>query len=125
MWIGSHSVSHPYLSRIKKAAVLRREIFESKRMLEAKLSVPVTAFAYPFGQYSTAITDLVRQAGYTAARSTYFGVRHTKADLFTLTGLINVTSAARIQADLSRALKEEEAGRPATPPPGIDPEEYE
>ncbi len=125
MWIGSHSLSHPFLTKIKDAAALRRQIFESKRILEEKLGVPVTAFAYPFGQYDKEIVSLVREAGYRTARGTFFGVRHSSGDLFTLTGLIDVTAAAKIDAELARAAREEEAERPLVPPPGIDPSEYD
>jgi len=124
MWIGSHSLSHPYLTRIKNRAALRRQIFDSKRILEEKLGEPVTAFAYPFGQYNKEIVSLVRQAGYTTARGTYFGVRHSRGDLFTLTGLINVTSSAKVVAELDQAAKIEKRERPLVPPPGIDPGEY-
>jgi len=124
MWIGSHSVSHPYLSRINDPAALRREIFESKRILEADLGMPITSFAYPFGHYTPQVVDLVKQAGYTSARSTYFGLRHSAADLLTLTGLIDVTAVAKIDVNLLTALSEEEAARPELPPPGIDPIEY-
>jgi peptidoglycan/xylan/chitin deacetylase (PgdA/CDA1 family) len=124
MWIGSHSVSHPYLSKITDPAELRKEIIESKRILEADLGLPVTSFAYPFGQYTPRVVDLVKQAGYTSARGTYFGLRHSTADLFTLTGLIDVTAVAKIDVNLLTALGEEEAARPELPPPGIDPVEY-
>jgi len=124
MWIGAHSVSHPFLSKIKDPAALRKEIFESKRILEADLGIPITSYAYPFGHYTPEVLDLVKQAGYTSARSTYFGIRHSPADLFTLTGLIDVTSVKKIDDDLLTALREEEAVRPELPPPGIDPGEY-
>jgi peptidoglycan/xylan/chitin deacetylase (PgdA/CDA1 family) len=121
MAIGSHSVSHPYLARIKDPAQLRREIFESKRILEADLGVAVTSFAYPFGHYTKEIVDLIREAGYTSARSTYFGFHHGAEDLLTLTGLIDVTAVKKIDIELLQALGEEEKARAEYPPPGLDP----
>ncbi len=121
MEIGSHSRSHPYLARIADARRLRQEIFDSRTKLEKVLGRPVTAFAYPFGHYTPQIVELVKEAGYRAARSTYRGILHTRADLFTLTGLIDVTNVARIESGLRAA---EMAEKPEYPPAGMDPAEY-
>jgi peptidoglycan/xylan/chitin deacetylase (PgdA/CDA1 family) len=120
MWIGSHTLSHPFLTRIKDPAALRRQIFDSKRILEEKLGQPVTAFAFPFGQYNRAVVSLVREAGYRTARGTSFGIRHSPADRYTLTGLIEVAVASRVDAVLARAALEGEKERPPLVLPGID-----
>jgi peptidoglycan/xylan/chitin deacetylase (PgdA/CDA1 family) len=122
MEIGCHSRSHPYLAKMSDPAALRREIFDSREKLERVLGRTITAFAYPFGHYTNQIVEMVKQAGYRSARSTYNGVRHTRADLFTLTGLIDITNVARIESGLRAA--EELAEKPEYPPPGIDVAEY-
>ncbi len=124
MWIGSHTLSHPFLTRIKNPAALRRQIFDSKRILEKALGQPVTAFAFPFGQYNRAVVSLVREAGYRTARGTFFGVSHSPADLLTLTGLIDVAAAARTDALLGRAAQAEERERRAMLIQGLDPALY-
>jgi peptidoglycan/xylan/chitin deacetylase (PgdA/CDA1 family) len=121
MEIGCHSRSHPYLAKITDAAALRREIFDSRVKLEEVLGRPVTAFAYPFGRYTRQIVEEVKEAGYHAARSTYRGILHSKADLFTLTGLIDVTNVARIESGLRAAVLAE---KPEYPPTGIDVSDY-
>jgi peptidoglycan/xylan/chitin deacetylase (PgdA/CDA1 family) len=121
MEIGDHSLSHPYLAKITDENALRREIFDSRAKLEAVIGKPVTTFAYPFGHYTGHIVDLVKQAGYRSARSTFAGVRHSRDDLYTLTGLIDVTDVARIESGLHAA---EIAELPELPPPGIDIAEY-
>ena len=74
--IGSHTCSHPILSRISGSA-LRREIVESKALLEAMIERPVTAFAYPNGtpaDYTDETIALLREAGFRAAMTTVPGV---------------------------------------------------
>lgn len=77
--IGSHSLWHPYLSKTRR---LHEEIFESKKVLEEKLGITVTAFAYPFGDYNEQIEKIVREAGYTTARSFTSGKGITRENLF-------------------------------------------
>lgn len=66
MEIGSHTMWHPNLTRSKKA---EWEIFESKKTLEEKLGLPVSAFAYPEGKYNETVQGLVKAAGYKTART--------------------------------------------------------
>jgi peptidoglycan/xylan/chitin deacetylase (PgdA/CDA1 family) len=124
MWIGCHTESHSFLGTVTRAADLRREIIASKRTLERRLGVPVTTFAYPYGQCPRRAVDLVKKAGYTSARGTRFGLRHDIGDLFTLSGLVNVTSVDDLCADLQRVQDEVEAVKPGLPPPEIDPSQY-
>jgi peptidoglycan/xylan/chitin deacetylase (PgdA/CDA1 family) len=74
--IGAHTVSHPILSQLGPEEA-RTEIFESHRMIAAACGRPPQAFAYPNGRpddYSPAIAALVREAGFTCAVTTTFGV---------------------------------------------------
>ena len=72
MTIGSHSLSHPFLTKIALPNVLRNEIYDSKKVLEKNLGITVHEFAYPFGQYNAGIAALVRDAGYASARGDYY-----------------------------------------------------
>ena len=71
MTIGSHSLSHPFLTKTADPIVLWNEINKSKSIIEKNLGITVTEFAYPFGQYNPAILALVKKAGYTLARGDY------------------------------------------------------
>jgi peptidoglycan/xylan/chitin deacetylase (PgdA/CDA1 family) len=74
--IGGHTVTHPILSRID-ADGARTEIVTSQAMIAAACGQPPRAFAYPNGgpgDYTEAAKDLVREAGYTCAVTTRFGV---------------------------------------------------
>lgn len=68
MTIGSHSRSHPYLTRITDPKKLLNEIGGSKQVLEKQLGITIKEFAYPFGQYNASILAAVEQAGYLSAR---------------------------------------------------------
>jgi peptidoglycan/xylan/chitin deacetylase (PgdA/CDA1 family) len=81
--VGSHSATHPWLSRIPLEQA-RVELKDSKAQLEDVIGRPVEHFAYPFGNYNDAVRSAVAEAGYSAACSTRWGKRHTEADLFAL-----------------------------------------
>lgn len=70
--IGSHTVSHPYLTRIPLEQA-RQEIVDSKNMLEARHGRKITSFCYPRGYANADIIKLVKDAGYTTARNTLVG----------------------------------------------------
>jgi peptidoglycan/xylan/chitin deacetylase (PgdA/CDA1 family) len=80
---GSHTLTHPMLSRIPPD-LARREIAESRRVLEQKLGSPPGVFCYPRGDFNEAVKQLVREAGYVAACTTLPGVNGRRTDLFAL-----------------------------------------
>ena len=61
---GSHSATHPYLTALPLADVVR-EAINSRSMLEERLVVPVRSFAYPYGDVDQAIQKLIGGCGYT------------------------------------------------------------
>lgn len=64
--IGAHSHTHPELDRMGPAAA-SAELTRPKALLEDRLGVPVTSFAYPYGRYDRRGRDAVATAGYQAA----------------------------------------------------------
>ena len=66
--IGGHTVSHPFLSRISAGAA-KAEIEDCRARIEDGIGRSVDVFAYPHGDSSPRVRDLVRNAGYTAAFS--------------------------------------------------------
>jgi peptidoglycan/xylan/chitin deacetylase (PgdA/CDA1 family) len=54
--IGSHTVSHPDLTRLDTAS-LARELGDSKLELEQRLQAPVRSFAYPYGRHKRSVRD--------------------------------------------------------------------
>ena len=108
MQIGCHSMTHPYLTRVQKDETLRQEIHGAKQIIESHVGVPVTTFAYPFGQYNERVVAAVKEAGFTSARSTWPGVVHSEEGLFSLTGLLRTESEPSLVAAMERYLAEAE-----------------
>ena len=65
--IVSHSVTHPLDMRKLTDEQLKRELGESKQILESKLGLSIPYFTYPVGKNDDRIRRLVREAGYKAA----------------------------------------------------------
>jgi peptidoglycan/xylan/chitin deacetylase (PgdA/CDA1 family) len=87
MEIGAHTATHPILTRLPSADA-RREINQSRERLAAILNEPVSLFAYPNGKpgqdYAAEHVRMVRDAGFTAAVSTAWGVASRDSDSFQL-----------------------------------------
>ena len=54
-----------------KGGWLRKEIFDSRKVLEQRLGIQVNAFAYPFGVHTPEARALVKEAGYEGAFTVY------------------------------------------------------
>jgi glycosyltransferase involved in cell wall biosynthesis/peptidoglycan/xylan/chitin deacetylase (PgdA/CDA1 family) len=64
--LGAHTVSHPRLTELDPDEA-GREVVESRATLEGRLGEPVVHFAYPYGKTSSAVRQMVREAGYVTA----------------------------------------------------------
>jgi peptidoglycan/xylan/chitin deacetylase (PgdA/CDA1 family) len=64
--IGSHGCRHAILTAMPEAEA-RREIAESKKILEGFCGLPVASFSYPNGDYDPMVARLVEEAGYDCA----------------------------------------------------------
>jgi peptidoglycan/xylan/chitin deacetylase (PgdA/CDA1 family) len=79
--VQSHALTHPFLTKRKHrtltddqyAAWLRRELAESKRILEKEAGKKVQFLAYPYGDYDNLVAKAAEDAGYTAALTCDFG----------------------------------------------------
>jgi peptidoglycan/xylan/chitin deacetylase (PgdA/CDA1 family) len=61
--VGSHTVTHADLPRLSEQAA-KEELGRSKRELEAIVRRPVELFAFPYGNYNEAVTELSKDCGY-------------------------------------------------------------
>ncbi|MDD2889461.1 MAG: polysaccharide deacetylase family protein [bacterium] len=61
--IGSHTVTHPELTRIPIKKV-REELLNSKIDLEDKLNSKIDFISYPFGSYNQNIVKIAQETGY-------------------------------------------------------------
>ena len=66
--VGSHTLTHHYLSDLSQVE-MTREISEGKRLLEDELGHPVPGFCYPGGHVDNEIARLVESAGFRYART--------------------------------------------------------
>lgn len=71
--IGAHTLTHSDLTTLTTAD-MEREINLSRNYLLKNGIHSVNSFAYPYGAYNPAIQKLVREAGFTIARSADLGI---------------------------------------------------
>jgi len=72
--IGSHTCSHPRLTKILNSQLVK-ELAKSKKLLEEKLNKPIDGFCYPFGRkvdINTKIKLEVQKTGYLYGTIGYF-----------------------------------------------------
>ena len=81
--IGSHTRSHPFLTRLPVSAA-REEIGASKKKLEDCFGRAIEHFCYPYGDWNPAVRDLVIAAGYRTACTTHTGVNSATDSPFEL-----------------------------------------
>ncbi len=81
---GSHALGPDPLTKIKQDTEIKRQIFESKRIIEEKLGRPVNIFSYPQGGFNAKIRQWVIDAGYKLAVATRPGRNYSKDDIFLL-----------------------------------------
>jgi peptidoglycan/xylan/chitin deacetylase (PgdA/CDA1 family) len=82
---GAHSVTHPRLPMLDDAR-LAEEIGRSRQHIQQELQVPVTSFAYPFGDscdHDERVRAAVLRAGFDSACVAYFDT-HLSSDIFAL-----------------------------------------
>jgi peptidoglycan/xylan/chitin deacetylase (PgdA/CDA1 family) len=81
--IGSHSLTHAYLSDLTDSQ-LQPEVAGSRLRLEQILGQPVRHFACPGGRVSRRVRNAVIAAGYTSLATSRTGVARADADVFAL-----------------------------------------
>lgn len=81
--IGSHTIHHGFLPNLDTEAK-RKEIYDSKSMLEMIIRNPVTLFAYPGGGIDEESRKMVMDAGYEGAVATAPGHQFGAKDPFAL-----------------------------------------
>jgi len=81
--IGAHTMTHPRLSAIGAAAA-REEILTSKSTLEHWTGKKITSFCYPEGRYTPEHKSMVKDAGFSLARTIERFSLTTGTDAFAL-----------------------------------------
>ena len=82
--IGSHTVSHPILTKLTEKAC-RTEIEESKKIIEEHLHQEVRHFSYPYSFWNEQLQNIVLESEYKTAVMGYGGsCRYKKDNVFKL-----------------------------------------
>ena len=92
--IGSHTQHHLFLPKVSDPRMLEDEIIGSKKDLEGLLNKPVLTFCYPIGGYNPQVQEVVKNAGYKVAVTTFHKKSGSFNDIFALKR-IKVTEEAR------------------------------
>ncbi|MEO1857003.1 MAG: polysaccharide deacetylase family protein [Rubritalea sp.] len=91
--VGSHSVSHPYPSTIRKkiqlgpekyADFINIELGDSKQFLEEKFGEAITTYAYPGGFHTPEMFDVAKKEGYECLFTVHPGKVSKKSPNMTL-----------------------------------------
>lgn len=81
--IGSHTLDHINL-KTAKPEIARKQIGESKRLLEQDFHFEVKSFAYPLGALNPQVVEMVKEASYSGAVSVISGVMQSDENLYYL-----------------------------------------
>lgn len=84
IFFGSHTINHPFLEYVGSDEELKKEIGDSKRILEEKLGKPVNTFSYPMGRFNAKVRQFVIDAGYKIGVATNPGKGYPDDDVFVL-----------------------------------------
>jgi hypothetical protein len=79
---GGHTVTHPFLSKLAPRQA-EWEVSECKRRIEEETQKAVPFFAYPNGReedFAASNKELLRNAGYTGAVTTIWGMNYRSTD---------------------------------------------
>ena len=89
--IGNHTDTHAYLVELKSAETasqwkqrIREDILRAQKLFQKNLGSKPRLFAYPYGEYSPAVVEIVKSLGFTAAFAQQSGVIYSAHNLFNL-----------------------------------------
>lgn len=81
--IGSHSMTHSYLTDLDDAG-LRRELIDSKLRLEQIVGKPVEHFSCPGGRYDSRVVQIAHEVGYHTVATSKIQMNNAATDRFAL-----------------------------------------
>lgn len=96
--IGSHSMTHRYLTDVD-TATLRTEVVGSKTRLEDLLGRRVRHFSCPGGRVDRRVREMVEEAGYDSLATSQVGIHRAGGDVYRLArvAMYSSTTAADFQ----------------------------
>ncbi|KKW43792.1 MAG: hypothetical protein UY93_C0002G0388 [Parcubacteria group bacterium GW2011_GWA1_56_13] len=105
--ISAHTETHPHLTQLT-AAEQQQEISGSRQDLLAMNVGPINAFAYPYGEYDSTTIQIVKDAGFSSARSTINGYATAASDHYQLPRqvILNTTTASQVRGWVDQAVSQ-------------------
>ena len=89
--IGNHTDTHAYLVELKPTETasqwkqrVREDILRAQKLFEENLGSKPTLFAYPYGEYSPAVVEIIKDLGFSAAFAQQSGVIYSAHNLYNL-----------------------------------------
>jgi peptidoglycan-N-acetylglucosamine deacetylase len=104
MEIGSHTLTHPNLTTLRKNQALH-ELVASKSRLEDIVDRSILSFCYPAGKFNSRTRSWVAEAGYTSARTTLAFRTESRFDPFSMPVSVQFLPHPRL-ISIRHALKE-------------------
>ena len=98
MTIGSHSRTHPMLT--VRGVPLNEEIDGSRQDIMRHLGTAPELFAYPYGDVDRHVADVVRTAGYLAARGMGDGPNNGPSDRYAIKSILATEDMAAFERSL-------------------------
>jgi peptidoglycan/xylan/chitin deacetylase (PgdA/CDA1 family) len=80
---GSHGRTHKNLTFLPEEEA-KTEVKKSKKDLENLLQRTIGSFSYPYGDFNKKVIEIVKEAGFAAARAVHNGNIHCKEDILKL-----------------------------------------
>lgn len=87
--IGSHTLTHPLLTRVA-TSLAAHEIEVSRKLLQEEFGQDINSFCYPRGYSNPELQMMVKLAGYTSARSTLVGHIHESENPYFIQTTVHV-----------------------------------
>jgi peptidoglycan/xylan/chitin deacetylase (PgdA/CDA1 family) len=103
--IGSHTCSHPHLTRLAASDALD-ELVRSRDRLEDRLQRPCPSLAYPYSDVNMAVVGLAHQAGYAYAATVPVGSALSLPLRWSRVGVFRTDSPQRFRVLTSRITRD-------------------
>lgn len=98
--IGSHSLTHPIMSKMPSSEAFK-ELIDSRERLADLLGEPPMGFAYPDGDFDDELVALVKRAGYSYAVTAGGAVCTSADDVFMIPRLYPSATGARFTCQVT------------------------
>ncbi|HEX8742087.1 MAG TPA: polysaccharide deacetylase family protein [Thermoleophilaceae bacterium] len=103
--VGSHTRSHPRLSRVEDDGALRDELEGSRRACEAALGRPCESIAYPYGDHDERVVEAAGRAGYRWGLTLPARIHAARDLAWPRVGIYRVDDGRRFRLKVSPAMR--------------------